>query len=63
MERSLLAGSIDVGLTFLPAESDEIESEPLLTDEVVLVVCQSHPLAAKMAIEPSEIGDLPLGAS
>jgi LysR family cyn operon transcriptional activator len=60
VERSLLAGDIDVGLAFLPAESDEIESNPLLADEVVLVVCKAHPLATKTEIEASEIGDLPL---
>lgn len=60
IERSLLAGAIDFGLAFLPAESDEIESEPLLTDEVVLVVSKTNPLAKKKVIEIRELGDLPL---
>jgi LysR family cyn operon transcriptional activator len=60
IEHDLLAGKIDLGLAFLPAESDEIESEPLLSDEVVLVVSKSHPLAKKKEIRVTELGDFPL---
>jgi LysR family cyn operon transcriptional activator len=60
IEQDLLTGAIDLGLAFLPAESDELEAEPLLTDEVVLVVGKTHPLAAKTEIHVSELGDFPL---
>jgi LysR family cyn operon transcriptional activator len=60
VERSVLTGTVDLGLAFLPPESDEIEYEILLSDEVVLVVSNQHPLAARAAVSISELGDLPL---
>jgi LysR family cyn operon transcriptional activator len=60
VERSVLTGTADLGLAFLPPESDEIEYEVLLSDEVVLVVSNKHPLAARAAVSVSELGDLPL---
>jgi LysR family cyn operon transcriptional activator len=60
LERSVLTGTVDLGLAFLPPESDEIEYEVLLSDEVVLVVSNQHPLAARAAVSISELGDLPL---
>ncbi|MGD0976370.1 MAG: LysR substrate-binding domain-containing protein [Candidatus Korobacteraceae bacterium] len=60
VERSVLAGTVDLGLAFLPPDSDEIEYEVLLSDEVVLVVSNKHPLAAREAVSVSELGGLPL---
>ena len=60
LERGVLTGTLDLGLAFLPPESDEIEYEVLLSDEVVLVVSNKHPLAARSAVSISELGDLPL---
>jgi LysR family cyn operon transcriptional activator len=45
LESSILAGTIDLALAWLPPESDEIQAEALFSDELVLVVAAKHPLA------------------
>jgi LysR family cyn operon transcriptional activator len=60
IEQGILKRDIDVGLAFLPPESDEIESEALASDEVFLVVSENHPLAQRTEITKSELSELPL---
>ena len=60
VERRVLSGDIDLGLCFLPPESEDIQYEALLADEVVLVVSKKHPLAVHKALSITELGSLPL---
>jgi LysR family cyn operon transcriptional activator len=45
IESSILTGTIDLALAWLPPESDEIQAETLFSDELVLVVSCKHALA------------------
>jgi LysR family cyn operon transcriptional activator len=60
IERSVLAGTVDFALAWLPPESDEIESEPLFSDEVILAVSAKHPLAGVKKIFFRELHGLPM---
>lgn len=60
VERGVLTGSIDLGLAFLTPESNEIEYEALLSDEVALVVSNTHRLATRTSVSICDLQDLPL---
>jgi LysR family transcriptional regulator, cyn operon transcriptional activator len=60
IERGVLTGAIDFGLAFLPPESNEIESEELFSDQVVLAVSGSHPLAGRTSVSIAELAEVPL---
>jgi LysR family cyn operon transcriptional activator len=60
IEQAILERSIDLGLAFLPPESEEIECETLFSDEVVLVVSMTHPLAGAAELPIRKLHDLPL---
>jgi LysR family cyn operon transcriptional activator len=50
MEQLLLADEVDVGLAFADVRSADIDSTPLLTETLALVVSRNHPLAAESSI-------------
>jgi LysR family transcriptional regulator, cyn operon transcriptional activator len=60
VEHGVLTGTVDLGLAFLPPESDEIEYETLLSDEVVLALPKTHALAGRKSISIKESADIPL---
>jgi LysR family cyn operon transcriptional activator len=60
IEQAILEREVDVGLAFLPPESEEIEYEVLFSDEVVLVVSQRHPLAGVAELPIRELNGLRL---
>ena len=60
VEHDILTRSIDVGLAYLPPESNEIEYETLTSDQVFIVVSPRHPLAKKTEISKAELSNLPL---
>lgn len=60
IEQGILERDIDVGLAFLPPDSEDVEYEVLFSDEVVLVVSQRHPLAGTTQLPISELNELPL---
>jgi LysR family cyn operon transcriptional activator len=60
VEHDILTGSIDVGLAYLPPESNEIEYEILTSDKVFLAVSHRHPFAKKTEISKAELSKLPL---
>jgi len=60
IEQQILEREIDVGLAFLPPDSQEIEYEVLFSDEVVLVVSRQHPLAGTEQLPIRELAGLPL---
>lgn len=51
IEKLLMENEIDVGVTFLPVEQDEIASIPLFTEELSLAVPTSHPFSREKMIE------------
>jgi LysR family cyn operon transcriptional activator len=58
LEKSILAGTMDLALAWLPAESDEIEAEALFSDEIVLVVSPGHPLAHRKQVQLRDLQGL-----
>jgi LysR family hydrogen peroxide-inducible transcriptional activator len=53
--RQLADGIIDIGIVALPIQADQIETLPLFTEELVLVMPLHHPLAKRRGLT---IGDL-----
>jgi LysR family cyn operon transcriptional activator len=60
LEELLVAGHLDVGVAFHPASRDEIESEYLFDERLVLVVAQSHALADKRSLHIKSLDDVSL---
>jgi LysR family cyn operon transcriptional activator len=60
IEQAILDRTVDVGISFLPPESDDIDSETLFADDIVLVVSKNHPLANITALPLPELNDLPV---
>jgi LysR family transcriptional regulator for metE and metH len=54
---SLLAGKVDVVLTFDPPASDAFKCHQLLRDEIVLLVHRDHRLAGRSAIELTDLSE------
>ncbi len=55
IQRQLLDGGIEVGLTEGPLESDELASQVFLKDEMVLVVPPSHVLAERSRVVAKDL--------
>jgi LysR family cyn operon transcriptional activator len=60
IESSLLAGTMDLAIAWLPPESDQIQAEAIFVDELVLVVSAKHPLAGQEQVYLRELHRLPL---
>lgn len=45
VRKGILENELDLGITFLPADDEEIETIPLFTEELSLAAPASHPLA------------------
>lgn len=60
LEAAILNGSVDMALAWLPAESRDIETMPLFTDEMVVVVGQAHPLHGKRETSLEELQAHPM---
>lgn len=58
IEAGIVAGTIDLGFTFLPAQHAEIESRELFKDEIVLVAGISHPIAKKKSVAVDDLLEL-----
>jgi len=57
-ERSLAmlrSGAGDLGLVTLPIDATDLESVPVLREELLLVTYPAHPLAQKRAIRPADL--------
>ena len=59
-EKDLVSGDIDIALTFLPAETDGLESLSLFTEAAVFIVSESHPLASRSSVTLAEVCTVPL---
>ncbi len=60
IEAGIIAGDIDVGMTFLPTFHTELNSRELFQDRIVLVTAQSHALAGKKSLKASDLKNLPM---
>ncbi|GAA6119159.1 transcriptional regulator CynR [Acidovorax sp. FG27] len=60
IEEQLIAGRLDVGISFHPAHRDEIEAEPLFDERLQLVVHDGHPLARRRSLRLRELAGVPL---
>lgn len=60
IERGLLDGSLDLGISFLPPANGEIEAERLFEEELVLAVPPSHRLAGRERVRVAELAGEPL---
>jgi LysR family transcriptional regulator, cyn operon transcriptional activator len=60
IEELLMVGQLDVGIAFHPTEREEIETEPLFEERMLLVVGAAHPLARRKALAMKALADVPL---
>jgi len=55
VEQELLRNGLDVGFVGGPVRSPQLATEPLLTDPVVCVASEDHPLARRRRVRPDEL--------
>jgi DNA-binding transcriptional LysR family regulator len=55
----LRSGAGDLGLLTLPVEATDLESKPVLEEELLLVTYPTHPLAKKKVIAPADLDKQP----
>jgi LysR family cyn operon transcriptional activator len=60
IEALLLRGELDLGIAFHPTEHEEIETEPLFDERMLLVVGPSHPLAGRRSLAMKALVGMPL---
>lgn len=60
IETLLLRGELDLGIAFHPTEHEEIETEPLFDERMLLVVRPSHPLARRSTLAMKALAGVPL---
>ncbi len=60
LEEELLAGQVDLALSFVPPSSEELAYEKLFTEQIFFVVGEQHPLAGRAEITLSELSTTPL---
>ena len=60
VEEQLVAGQIDVGISFHPTERQEIENEHLFSERMQLVVQRGHPLARRRSLPLQALATVPL---
>lgn len=60
IEQELLRGRLNLGISFLAPATDEIGSEPLFDEELVLIVSSRHRLARRKVLKMKELDGEPL---
>jgi len=60
LEEKLALGTLDLGIAFHPASRNDVESEYLFTERLVLAVGRDHPLAQKHRIQWKTLDSIPL---
>lgn len=60
IEEQLLSGELDLGIAFHPATHEEIETEPLFDERLLVVVGPAHPLAGRRSIAMRALSRVPL---
>lgn len=59
IKKGLLENELDLGISFLPAEDEELASIPLFIEELSLAVPVDHPFADTEAVEMKSLADVP----
>lgn len=59
---SVVAGDLELGILTLPLAARDLETEVLVSDEIVLVARSDHPLADGRALEAADLDGLPFVA-
>ncbi|UXV35426.1 LysR family transcriptional regulator [Staphylococcus sp. IVB6181] len=57
LESQIINNEIDIGITTLPVDSAIFESIPLYTEDLLLVVSETHPLADREVVEMHELAN------
>jgi LysR family hydrogen peroxide-inducible transcriptional activator len=57
--RQLTEGVVDIGIVALPIQADQIETTPLFTEELVLVMPAQHPLAHRRRLTLDDLASEP----
>jgi len=60
IEQEILRGRLNLGISFVPPSTDEIGSEPLFEDNLVLIVSSQHRLAGRKSLKMKELDAEPL---
>jgi len=60
IEDLLIAGQLDLGISFHPVARAEIEAEPLFDERLQLVVHASHALARRRTLRMRDLAEVPL---
>jgi LysR family cyn operon transcriptional activator len=60
IEDLLMAGQLDVGIAFHPTGHEEIETEPLFEERMLLAVGLKHPLARRKTLAMKALANVPL---
>lgn len=60
IEALLLRGELDLGIAFHPTEHEEIETEALFDERMLLVVGPLHPLAGRRSLAMKALAGMPL---
>ncbi|MCS7082586.1 MAG: LysR substrate-binding domain-containing protein [Bacteroidetes bacterium] len=60
IERAVIDGQLDLGLSFVPPHLAGLEVEPLFVEELVLFVRPGHPLAGRAQVRLCELDGVPL---
>jgi LysR family hydrogen peroxide-inducible transcriptional activator len=53
--QACLEGDVDVGVLALPISEDQLEIEPLLTEELLLAMAAGHPLATRRRVSMQDV--------
>lgn len=59
VESLLLEGSLDMGVVVSPVDPDRFDALPFLSQQLTLVIHESHPLAARPSVRLEELRDEP----
>jgi len=60
IEEGLINGRLDLGVSFVLADGDDLETEPLFEEEMVLIVPEGHRWAGRRSIRSTELAREPL---
>lgn len=60
IEARLEAGTLQLGLSFIPAANDQLDTTPLFEERLVLVVREDHPLARQPRVSVKSLDNLPM---
>lgn len=55
IENGLIGGGVDLGVSFQPSRKDELQAEPLFSEQLMLFVSRQHPLSGRKKIRCADI--------